>query len=412
MSQPAPQEIEAKFLIGDPAVVAPLRTATELTPTYPLQDVGTVEMVDEYLDTPDLRLLRQGYGLRIRTSGEQQVVTLKSRRITDTASIYRRMEIEEPLPADATVSPISGWPEGVMQTLMPLLDGATCLAPLCRLEQTRQKRMILGERRVTPNRRSTKQTTLAELSFDDVRVRVDGEGPTLAHYGELEIELARGLEETELHAIVAAFQAQLSMEPSPVSKLEHALNVIGRHPAEAPENWQGMQADMHMAEACRLIWREQLTEMLLNEAGVRFSSNPEYVHDMRVATRRRALRLIYMGTTSNPRRSAATCAACAAQPGCWAPYATWTLRSASWNDLVSSARATAPGGWPLHWTDGARGARRPMPNWWRGLTATTTPGLLPALPSSVAVQAMGYAITRLSWGNRPCRTRCGMLRRR
>jgi CHAD domain-containing protein len=286
MSQPAPQEIEAKFLIGHPAVVAPLRTATELTPTYPLEDVGTVEMVDEYLDTPDLRLLRQGYGLRIRTSGEQQVVTLKTRRITDTASIYRRMEIEEPLPADATVSPISGWPQGVMQTLMPLLDGATRLAPLCRLEQTRQKRMILGERRVTPNRRSTKQTTLAELSFDDVRVRVDGEGPTLAHYGELEIELAHGLEETELHAIVAAFQAQLSMEPSPVSKLEHALNVIGRHPAEAPENWQGMQADMHMAEACRLIWREQLTEMLLNEAGVRFSSNPEYIHDMRVATRR------------------------------------------------------------------------------------------------------------------------------
>jgi inorganic triphosphatase YgiF len=59
-------------------------------------------MVDEYLDTPDLRLLRQGYGLRIRTSGEHQVVTLKSRRIADTASIYRRMEIEEPLAPEAT----------------------------------------------------------------------------------------------------------------------------------------------------------------------------------------------------------------------------------------------------------------------------------------------------------------------
>ena len=60
MSQPAPQEIEAKLLIGDPGVVAPLRTATELTPTYPLEDVGKVENVDEYLDTPDLRLLRLG----------------------------------------------------------------------------------------------------------------------------------------------------------------------------------------------------------------------------------------------------------------------------------------------------------------------------------------------------------------
>ncbi len=290
MSQPAPQEIEAKFLIGDPAQIAPLRTASELSPAYPLEDIGVVEMVDEYLDTPDLRLLRQGYGLRIRSLADRQLVTLKSRRIADTGvdtgSIYLRMEIEEPLAAGATTAPISGWPEAIMQTLLPLLDGAQRLVPLCRLEQTRQKRTILGERRASLNGRTTKQEALAELSFDDVRVRANGEGPTLAHYGEMEIELTRGLDEPELHAIVAALQAKVAMEPSPVSKLEHALDVIGRHPAAAPENWQGMQVDMHMAEACRLIWREQLTRMVLNEAGVRFSSDPEYVHDMRVATRR------------------------------------------------------------------------------------------------------------------------------
>ncbi len=304
MSQPAPQEIEAKFLIGDPAQIAPLRTAPELAPAYPLEDIGVVEMVDEYLDTPDLRLLRQGYGLRIRSLADRQLVTLKSRRIadtsaaagTDTESIYRRMEIEEPLAAGATIAPIGGWPESIMQTLLPLLNGAQRLVPLCRLEQTRQKRTILGEHQASPNRSKSgqgtpgrgmaKQMALAELSFDDVRVRADGAGPTLAHYGEMEIELTRGLDEAELHAIVAVLQTQLAMTPSPVSKLEHALDVIGRHPAAAPENWQGMQADMHMAEACRLIWREQLTQMVLNEAGIRYSTDPEYVHDMRVATRR------------------------------------------------------------------------------------------------------------------------------
>ena len=299
MSQPAPQEIEAKFLIGDPAQIAPLRTAPELSPAYSLKDIGVVELVDEYLDTPDLRLLRQGYGLRIRSLVDRQLVTLKSRRVADSeadagadsGSIYRRMEIEEPLAAGATIAPISGWPESIMQTLLPLLDGAQRLAPLCRLEQTRQKRAILGKPPATttqgkPNQHTASPTALAELSFDDVRVRANGTGPTLAHYGEMEIELTRGLDETALHAIVAALQTQLAMEPSPVSKLEHALGVIGRHPAAAPENWQGMQVDMHMAEACRLIWREQLTQMVLNEAGVRFSSDPEYVHDMRVATRR------------------------------------------------------------------------------------------------------------------------------
>jgi CHAD domain-containing protein len=286
MSQPAPQEIEAKFLVGDPAAVVPLRTAADLSPGYALVDAGEVHLVDEYLDTPDLRLLRNGYGLRIRRGEGKQLVTLKSRRIADTASIFRRTEIEEPLAPDATVTPISGWPEPIMQTLLPLLNGATRLQPLCLLQQTRQKRMIVAERRATPNRRTSKPTPLAELSFDDVQVRVDGEGPPLVRYDALEIELVRGLEETELHAIVAALQTQLPMKPSPVSKLEHALDVISRHPVEGPENWQGLRADMHMAEACRLIWREQLTQMLLNEAGVRFSSNPEYVHDMRVATRR------------------------------------------------------------------------------------------------------------------------------
>ena len=306
MSQPAPQEIEAKFLIGDPAQIDAAAHGPGAGARLPSGRSGVVEMVDEYLDTPDLRLLRQGYGLRIRSLADRQLVTLKSRRIadtstaaarlgTDTESIYRRMEIEEPLAAGATIAPISGWPESIMQTLLPLLNGAQRLVPLCRLEQTRQKRTILGERQASPNRSksgqgtpgrgTTKQVALAE-PFDDVRGRADSAGPTLAHYGEMEIELTRGLDEAELHAIVAALQTQLAMTPSPVSKLEHALDVRGRHPAAAPENWQGMQVDMHMAEACRLIWREQLTQMVLNEAGVRYSTDPEYVHDMRVATRR------------------------------------------------------------------------------------------------------------------------------
>ena len=41
-----------------------------------------------------------------------------------------------------------------------------------------------------------------------------------------------------------------------------------------------------MAEAGRLMWRHQLLALLLNEAGARRGDDPEYVHDMRVATRR------------------------------------------------------------------------------------------------------------------------------
>jgi triphosphatase len=286
MTAAAPQEIEAKFLVDEPSQVEPLRLAPSLVPGYDLGEASEITIVDTYLDTPDFRLLRHGYGLRLRTNGVERLLTLKSRRVADTASIYRRTEIEEPLPPDATIAPISNWPSAIVQAMLPLLDGATALRPLCVLHQTRLKRPVTAQRRLTPNRRTAKPTDIGELSLDTVRICTAEESPPLATYFEMEIELAPAVDETELHAIVAGLQANMQLEPSPQSKLEYALTVVGRHPADAPENWQGIQADMHMAEACRLIWREQLTAMLLNEAGVRYSNNPEYVHDMRVATRR------------------------------------------------------------------------------------------------------------------------------
>ena len=48
----------------------------------------------------------------------------------------------------------------------------------------------------------------------------------------------------------------------------------------------GVQPQMLVADGCRLIWREQLMTMILNEAGVRYSQERDYVHNMRVAIRR------------------------------------------------------------------------------------------------------------------------------
>lgn len=288
MNRPAPQEIEAKFVVDDSALLAPLRTAAELAPGYRLRDAGEVRVIDEYLDTPDFRLLRSGYGLRVRRYGDQVLATLKSRRIESTGEIYRRLEIEEPLSPGATTAPITGWPESIMLTIAPLLNGTNRLQVICRLEQVRQKRII--------SEAGQPGIEVAELSFDDVSVLGDGDGHALARYDELEVELRNSRAPEDLVALVAAIQKDLPLQPGPVSKLEHALAVIGRHPAAAPQNWQGVRSDMPMAEACRLHWREQLTAILLNEAGVRFSSDSEYVHDMRVATRRaRAAAKLYAG---------------------------------------------------------------------------------------------------------------------
>ena len=113
---------------------------------------------------------------------------------------------------------------------------------------------------------------------------------------EIEIELAAGVEMAELQVLADRFMGAYGLIPSTESKLERALRIISRHPIDSPESWQGLDPDIHMGEACRLIWHEQLVALLLNEAGIRHSSDPEYVHDARVAIRRaRAAARIYRG---------------------------------------------------------------------------------------------------------------------
>ena len=215
---------------------------------------------------------------------------------------------------------------------------------------------------------------------------------------------------------MAALQTQVAMDPSPVSKLEHALDVIGRHPATAPENWQGMQADMHMAEACRLIWREQLTQMVLNEAGVRFSSNPEYVHDMRVATRRA--------------RAAAKLYGDYFKPKAIRRYLRYLRRTARLLGAVrdldvaigklerfggkkkGTARHFGLQSWRQRWRGGGSAGRRRMPSCWHGSTAVTMHALWGALPSFAAARAKAPATTRPNRGKRRSHTRCGMSCRR
>jgi hypothetical protein len=82
----------------------------------------------------------------------------------------------------------------------------------------------------------------------------------------------------------------------PLEAVEALMVQQARQPLDGLSEEPGLRSDMTMAEACRMIFREQLTKMLLNEAGVRTSSDIEYVHKMRVATRRaRVAERLYRG---------------------------------------------------------------------------------------------------------------------
>ncbi|MFM7173491.1 MAG: CHAD domain-containing protein [Caldilinea sp.] len=285
-------EIEAKFSVAAPEILARLAKQRTGLPGYRFGAVSRREVVDVYLDTPDHRLLRTGYQLRIRVVDGEWRVTFKTRNGGGDIGIHRRVEIEAVLAENSLPAQVGNLPEAIVEALAGIVPESDLLDVLCVLEQTRQVRAVTSTTR--GHRRSV--APLAMLSLDEIRIRRQREGALLACAYELELELLPGVDVAELRVLADRFVGAYDLTPSWESKLERALVILSRHPAESPESWQGVRAEMHMGEACRILWHEQLTQLLLNEAGVRHSEDPAYVHDARVAIRRaRAAAHIYEG---------------------------------------------------------------------------------------------------------------------
>ncbi len=296
------QEIEAKFSVTDRAQSAARIDGALLANRYPLGAARQVVNVDTYFDTSDLRLLRQGQTLRTRTQGDALVVTSKSIGLHTPKGLHSRAEIERPAPgvhADALLLRRDLLPGEVAEVTADLVANDEPLLPLVRLHQERTKRMVC-----LPD-----GGPLAELSLDDITVLrppslPEGEAghepgdpepaawSPVTTFHELEIELLPGGDKAELKQVAAAVRELPGLKANDQNKLQQALLALGSADAAAA----GADSRQPIAELCRRVWREQLAVMLVNEAGVRFSDDIEYVHDMRVATRRaRAAARLYAG---------------------------------------------------------------------------------------------------------------------
>jgi CHAD domain-containing protein len=289
--QEQPVEIEAKFTIADESLLRKLSRQNTALAGYRFGPITNKDVVDTYLDTASCQILRAGYQLRARQVAGTWLATLKSRNIGNDVGIYQRLEIEEPLDRAELPTRFSDLPEPIIAALSHLDSADQPLTVICVLDQERQRRDVLTAAR---GHKRAESTPIALLSLDRMTVRQHADGPILARAFEIEVELAPGVDVAELHVLADRLIGAFALTPSQESKLERALTIISRHPIDAPEDWQGLHPQMHMGEACRVIWYEQFMKLLLSEAGVRYSSDPEYVHDARVAIRRtRAAARIY-----------------------------------------------------------------------------------------------------------------------
>lgn len=328
MSLGRPVEVELKYLVRDPLAGPRLLTAARVGPFQGEAAARPNQIEDRYVDGPDGALARAGFAARLRRSHAGIVLTLKSTASSATPGVsealHRREELEGP--AGPALDPAS-WPPSAARSVVLELCGDAPVVELVTIRQVRRTRTLrAGE-------------TVAELSLDEVEVV--GGGRLVERFDELEVELRAG-PEGPLRKLSGILDGDPGLEPSRRSKLERALEAIGRAPggsepaddvrpdaegaagievatvaeteaevepqpgtavAEVRLRSPGVTADDSLAEAGRKVLRFHFGRMLAREAGTRSGKDPEDLHSMRVATRRMRAAWRIFGDSFRQRRT-------------------------------------------------------------------------------------------------------------
>jgi len=225
-------------------------------------DQRSQRQVSVYYDTPGGKLRKNGFTLRVRSTGDGFVQTVKS--LDSGAGLFSRGEWESQVQSiEPHVEQLERTPAGDV--------GAKKLRPVVRSEVKRA------------TWRSEKDDSLLEFAFDAGQLKThDREVPVC----ELEIELLKG-------DAGAAFDVARSLaEDVPVrigvlSKAERGFaladDALGRVTKAGPVP---VRLDMNVAEGFALIAHSCIRHFRLNEPIVLRRRDPEALHQARVAMRR------------------------------------------------------------------------------------------------------------------------------
>lgn len=314
------EEVELKYALADHAAYTRWTEVSEMAPFYVVMPdaVPTLTVVDTYLDTPDRRFLRHGMAVRRRSIGTRTLLSIKSLaaapETSQTGTLHRRREVEASLNTPEEAATPETWPPAVRDAVTHLLAQKTILRPCAIIQQTRAKRIVQHG----PPLQATTDTPAddaatdglppfrAELSVDSVEIVSPLDQGVARRRHELEVELLQGSED-ELTEIAGQLSADPDLSGQTRSKFEDALQTLACYPpsrAAETESPLGLTGEMPMSEAARMILHQQFVDMLLNEPGVRYGDDMEFVHDMRVATRRARVVLDVFGPYLKPKKKA------------------------------------------------------------------------------------------------------------
>ena len=258
------QEIELKLALPEDAQRNFLRHPLLKQATHK----QTYRLVNLYYDTPALDLRKRGIALRLRAQGKfwLQSVKCAGKRAGGLSS---RPEWETPYTGSFDFSAIDN------TAVCDWLDRPKIRTRIAPIFETNFQRIAWTFELV--------RGTRIELALDRGWIAAGGRREAIS---EVEIELKVG-DETQLFDLAHALAERIPLSLAPMSKAERGYRVFQQIPA-APVRAAPilLTAGDTPTEAFRTIALSCLDHLQQNHAGAVASDDAEYIHQMRVATRR------------------------------------------------------------------------------------------------------------------------------
>jgi CHAD domain-containing protein len=250
-------EYEFKFSPGPLFQIPDLSTVKGLHPDAP----ETIRLQATYFDTDDFRLSRAGASLRYRSP---EGWTVKLPVAKDTGALTRDEIHLEGEPGEP--------PQAAVDLVLALIRRKP-LTAVARLNTVRNRVVLRDEH----------GAKIGEVVDDEVSL-LDGVR-LAARFRELEVELDESAPSALVAALVARLRAAGAGHPDPVPKIVRAL---GPRAADPPDLEPPPQLDelSTPAEVMQAAIATSTLRLIGNDPGVRIGTDPEPVHQARVAPRR------------------------------------------------------------------------------------------------------------------------------
>lgn len=252
-------EIELKLALSETAQRAFLRHPLLASATQR----STSQLTSIYYDTPDLALRKSGIAVRLRRQGRAWLQTVKCAG-SSAGGLSTRPEWETPYGGQFDFSAID---DNAIRERLEKRELRSRLTPLFE----------------TSFRRTTWNFGNLLLMFDRGWIAADGRREAIS---ELELELSDG-EVGALFALADALAERIPLMPAPLSKAERGIRLhLNATPTPSRARDIPLAPEMTPGAAFRTVALSCLDQMQRNHAGAITSEDPEYIHQMRVATRR------------------------------------------------------------------------------------------------------------------------------